>query len=222
MINVLIVDDHPVVGEGTRSLIAQEEDMTATVIIESENIVSLVKEEKYDIYLIDLYMPKINGIELTKIILQIEPEAKIIIYTGFDLASHYNLLVEAGVTGFINKTAKREQLITSIRCALREEAVISLQLLRQLRRVSGSSSTTDEIQTIGDLSLTNKEQQILDGVSKGITNKAIAINLSMSQRNVEHHLTKVFMKLGVGSRTAALLKAQEFGLLSIHILPSDQ
>lgn len=221
MIKVLIVDDHPVVGEGTRSLIEQEVDMTANVIIESENIVSLIKEEKYDIYLLDLYMPKINGIELTKVILQIEPEAKIIIYTGFDLASHYNLLVEAGVAGFINKTATREQLITSIRCALREETVISLQLLRQLRRVNGLPSTNEEVQTIGDLSLTGKEQQILDGVSKGLTNKAIAINLSMSQRNVEHHLTKIFTKLGVGSRTEALLKAQEFGLLSIHILPTE-
>lgn len=221
MIKVLIVDDHPVVGEGTRSLVEQEEDMTAKVIVESEEIVNLMKEEKYDIYLIDLYMPKINGIELTKIILQIEPEAKIIIYTGFDLASHYNLLVEAGVAGFINKTATQEQLITSIRCALREETVISLQLLRQLRRVSGSPTISEDFQTIGELALTNKEQQILDGVSKGATNKAIAINLSMSQRNVEHHLTKIFTKLGVSSRTEALLKAQEFGLLSIHILPAE-
>lgn len=221
MINVLIVDDHPVVGEGTKSLIEQEEDMIANVIVECEDIVSLIKEEAYDIYLIDLYMPKINGIELTKIILQIEPEAKVIIYTGFDLASHYNLLVEAGVTGFINKTATQEQLITSVRCALREEAVISLQLLRQLRRMSGSPSTTEDSQTIGELALSDKEQHILDGVSKGLTNKAIAINCSMSQRNVEHHLTKIFMKLGVSSRTEALLKAQEFGLLSIYILPSE-
>lgn len=216
MINVLVVDDHPAVGEGTRTFIEQEEDMKANVITDIDKILDILKQDKYEIYLVDLYMPKINGIELAKTILQIDPNASILIYTGFDLVSHYNLLIDVGVTGFISKTATQEQLITAIRCALREEAVIPLQLLKQLRRVDTSASSNEGQQILGDITLSGKEQQILNGISRGLTNKALAIDLSMSQRTIEYNLTKIFSKLGVGSRTEALMKAREFGLLSIQ------
>jgi two-component system competent response regulator ComA len=213
MIKVLIVDDHPAVGEGTKAIIEQEEDIQAEVILDSVNILEVINKDQYDVYLLDLYMPKLNGIELSKVILQNDPDATILIYTGFNIAEHYNLLIEAGVSGFISKTETKEQLITAIRCALREEAVIPLQLLKQLRRVDTAPMTKDGLQNLGVISLSSKEQQILMEVSKGFTNKAIAINLSMSQRTIEHYLTKVFSKLGVGSRTEALMKAKEFGLL---------
>ena len=103
-------------------------------------------------------------------------------------------MIEAGVAGFISKATTQEQLITSIRCALRDEVVISIQLLRQLRRINATSLDTKGQENSVDILLTDKEQQILDGVSRGLTNKVIAINLSMSQRTVEHHLTKIFSK----------------------------
>ncbi|MCJ7841740.1 response regulator transcription factor [Lederbergia sp. NSJ-179] len=218
MIHVLIVDDHPVVSEGTESMIEQEEDMQAHIILEADKVLDLLTENKYEIYLIDLYMPKLNGIELTKLILKVDPEAIILIYTGFDILPHYNLLIEAGVSGFISKTATQEQVISSIRCALREEVVIPLQLLKQLRRVNAGPSTDEGKQNLGDITLTSKEQEILLGVSKGLTNKALAVELYMSQRTIEYHLTKIFSKLKVGSRTEALLKAKEFGLISQEIV----
>lgn len=214
MINVLIVDDHPAVGEGTRAIIEQEDDMKANIVTEIDKFLDIFKENKYEVYLVDLYMPKVNGIELTKMILQDDPDATILIYTGFDLVSHYNLLIEAGVAGFISKTASPEQLITAIRCALREEAVIPLQLLKQLRRIDAGPSSREGQQNLGEITLSSKEQQILDGISRGLTNKAIAIDLSMSQRTVEYNLTKIFSKLRVSSRTEALIKAREFGLVS--------
>ncbi|WP_075982826.1 response regulator transcription factor [Bacillus massilinigeriensis] len=214
MINVLIVDDHPAVGEGTRAIIEQERDMKADVITNSEEVIQTINKQKYQVYLIDLYMPKLNGLGLTKLILQHDADATILIYTGFDIITHYNLLIDAGIAGFISKTATREQLITAIRCALRDEAVVPLQLLKQLRRVETGPSTNEGIQNLGDITLSSKEQQILDGIAKGLTNKAIAINLSMSQRTIEYNLTKIFSKLGVSSRTEALMKAREFGLLS--------
>src|SRR3954447_23007731 len=214
MIKVLIVDDHPAVGEGTKAIIEQEEDIQAEVILDSVNILEVINKDHYDVYLLDLYMPKLNGIELSKVILQNDPDATILIYTGFNIAEHYNLLIEAGVSGFISKTETREQLITAIRCALREEVVIPLQLLKQLRRVDTSPTTKEGQHDLGVISLSLKEQQILEGVEKGLTNKAIAINLSMSQRTIEYNLTKIFSKLGVSSRTEALIKAREFGLLS--------
>ncbi len=213
MINVLIVDDHPAVGEGTKAMIEQEADMKAHVITPEDITLDFLKERKYDVYLIDLYMPKINGIELTKLILHEDPDAIVLIYTGFDLISHFNLLIDAGIAGFLNKTATKEQLITSIKCALREEAVVPLPLLKQLRRVKTEPTTNKGKTCLGDISLSNKEQEILEGISRGLTNKAIALEMSMSQRTVEYNLTKIFSKLKVASRTEALLKAREFGLL---------
>lgn len=214
MINILIVDDHPVVGTGTKAIIESEPDMKAEVVTDSEKITEVLKSKTYDVYLIDLYMPVMNGIELTKIILRYNPDAIILIYTGFDLIAHYNLLIETGVSGFISKAATKEQLITAIKCSLREEAVIPLQLLKQLRRVAAQPSTSDGQQELGYITLSDKEQKILEGISKGLTNKAIAVELSMSQRTIEYNLTKIFSKLGVSSRIEALMKAREYGLLS--------
>ncbi|MDI3311641.1 MAG: response regulator transcription factor [Thermoanaerobacterium sp.] len=221
MIKVLIIDDHPAVGEGTKAIIEEDVNMHAYAISDSEKALELLDKEKFDVFIVDLYMPKLNGIELTKIILQKKPDAKILIYTGFDIAIHFNLLIEAGVSGFISKTDSKEQLITAIKCALREESVIPTQLLKQLRRISTGPTTKEGIQNLGTISLSVKEQQILEGISKGQTNKAIAIELSMSQRTIEYNLTKIFSKLGVSSRTEALIKAKEFGLLSHHLIKNQ-
>lgn len=214
MIKILIVDDHPAVGEGTRTIVEQEEDMQAYIVTDADHVMELIKENQYDIYLVDLSMPQIDGLELTKMILQVHPDACILIYTGFDIVPHYNLLIGAGASGFISKTSSPDQLITAIRCACREEAVIPIQLLKQLKRVIEVQSTNDGIQKLKTVTLTDIEQQILVGVSKGLTNTQIAKQLHVGQRTVEYHLTKVFSKFDVGSRTEAVTKAIEFGLLT--------
>lgn len=208
------MDDHPAVGEGTRAILESEGDMEADVLHDGRDISELLKEKSYDVYLIDLYMPNVNGIECTKSILKDDPDASVLIYTGFDVISHFNLLVESGVVGFVSKTATKEQLITAIRCALRGDVVLPLTLVKQLKRVSAVPVTGNVTNHLSEVVLSEKEQQILESVAKGLTNKAIATNLSMSQRTIEYNLTKIFSKLDVSSRTEALVKAKELGLLS--------
>ena len=214
MIKVLVVDDHPSLGEGTKAIIEQQDDMKADVMTESEKVIDRLTEKKYDVYVVDLFMPKLNGTELAKTILRVDPDAIILIYTGYDIMTYYNMMMAEGVSGFISKTATAEQLITAIRCALREEVVIPLQLLKQLRRVESRPSTDEAQESLSDIILSEREQQILQQVAAGLTNATIALNLNMSQRTIELSLTKVFTKLGVGSRTEAYIKAQEYGLLS--------
>ncbi|TQR16317.1 response regulator [Psychrobacillus soli] len=215
MIEVLIVDDHPSVSEGTKVLIDQEKDMNATVMTNSLEVIDHLQQATYQVYLIDLYMPDLNGLELMKLIRETEPESIILIYTGFDIDQHYNLLMEANVSGFLSKTATGEQIITAIRCALREEVVLPLSLLRQLRRTEVPTSVLEEETPLVNIRLTEKEQAILREIENGYTNKIIARNLTMSQRTVEHHLTKIFSKLGVESRMEAVSKAKEHQLLPI-------
>lgn len=214
MINVLIVDDHPTIRIGTKAILECEEDMKVSILTDIEEILDAVKAEKYEIFLVDLYMPEVNGIGLTKMILQLNSDAKVLIYSGFDLISHYNILIAAGAVGFISKLATPEQLTNAIRCAMREEAVIPLQLLKQLRRTNVALATEDGLQNLGDITLSNREQDILNCIGRGLTNKKISDELFLSQRAIEYNLTKIFNKLKVSSRAEALQVANKFGLIS--------
>ncbi|MFC7061599.1 response regulator transcription factor [Halobacillus seohaensis] len=213
MTRVLIVDDHPAVGAGTKSMLEQEEDMQVDVIDQIEQTETMLSNHIYDIVLLDLYMPGMSGVDLAKELRKSYPDLIILIYTGFDLNTHFNMLVEANINGFVSKTASSEQLINVIRCALRDEVVIPLHLFKQLRRSEASVSHSVQNKDI-DFSLNEKEQSILKEVSSGLTNREIAQTLHMSQRSVEYTLTGIFNKLTVKSRTEALFKAQELGLVS--------
>lgn len=215
MIHVLVVDDHPTVGAGTKFTLEQQPDMTAEVMAESDKVMDRLEDEKYDVYLVDLYMPNLNGIELTKEILRKDPEAVVLIYTGYDIITHYNFMMDAGVSGFVSKTATSEQLITAIRCALREEVVLPLHLLRQLRRGEAGTSRREALEEMSGVGLSEREQHVLELVGRGSTNTAISLKLNVSKRTVESDLTKVFSKLRVSSRTEAYKKASEYGLLSV-------
>ncbi|MFD0588867.1 response regulator [Paenibacillus sp. GCM10027627] len=214
MIRILLVDDHPSVGEGTKTMIEQDDDMKVTVALSALEALDKVHMEPFDIILCDLNMPGISGLELTKRLIQNDPERKVVIYSGYEIGTHFNLLVESGVSGFISKTASREQLHNSIRCALRGEAVIPISLLKQLRRHEVSISRPEL--SIEDVSINEKEMTILHEVAAGVSNKELAIMLHVSQRNVEYQLTKIFEKLNVRSRSEAIREAKRLGLISME------
>ncbi|WP_127533397.1 response regulator transcription factor [Paenibacillus kobensis] len=213
MLTVLLVDDHPSVGEGTKHMIEQDPDILVTIVFSGVEALEKLEEESYDVMLFDLNMPTISGLELTKRVTANNPDAIVLIYTGYDLASHYNMLLDAGVSGFISKAATREQLVTAIRCALRGEAVVPIALLKQLRRSEVRFQQTDG-KVISEVSISEKEQLILREVATGGSNREIAARLFMSQRTVEYNLTRIFEKLGVRSRSEAIVEAKRLGLIN--------
>ncbi|MFD0617480.1 MULTISPECIES: response regulator transcription factor [Paenibacillus] len=215
MIEILLVDDHPSVGEGTKIMIEKEPDMNVTVVFSGLEALQLIRENKYDIMLFDLNMPGISGLELTRRVMSINSGFTVLIYSGYDISAHYNILIESGVAGFISKTSSREQLIAAIRCALRGEAVIPISLLKQLRR-NDIRSGTGLSQKVEDVSINEKEQEILQEVANGLSNKEIAGLLIMSQRTVEYNLTRIFEKLNVRSRSEAIIVAKRLGLIHIQ------
>jgi len=194
-------------------MIEQDEEMKVTVALSALEALDKVHSGHYDIILCDLNMPGISGLELTKRLIQNDPERKVIIYSGYEIGTHFNLLIESGVSGFISKTASREQLHNSIRCALRGEAVIPISLLKQLRRNEVAISRSEL--SIEDVSINEKEMTILHEVAAGVSNKELASMLHVSQRNVEYQLTKIFEKLNVRSRSEAIREAKRLGLISL-------
>ncbi|KOP64819.1 LuxR family transcriptional regulator [Bacillus sp. FJAT-18019] len=213
MIRILLVDDHPSVGEGTKNMIEQDTEMQVTVLMSGMEALELAAEENYDVMLFDLNMPVISGIELTKRMIKLSPESRILIYTGYEISPNFNMLIESGVSGVVSKTASREQLLNAIRCVMRDEAVIPVSLLRQLRRreVRLNQGTNEKV--MEEVSINEREQEILQEVASGSSNRDIASKLLMSQRTVEYNLTRIFEKLGVRSRSEAIVEARRLGLI---------
>lgn len=207
---ILLVDDHRSVVEGTKMLIEAEPDMNVTIETDVYCVPDLVRLHKFDVMLFDLYMPHMNGADLARKILEYVPDAVILIYSGFEIAPHFNLLMESGVSGFIAKTSTREQLIHAIRFAARKEAIIPMQLLKQLRRqeiiVTGEAG-------LEETTITQEEDRLLRELAKGKSNKEISKTLMISQRSLEYSLTELFQKLHVGSRVEVIKKAKSLGIL---------
>ncbi|KAI7282696.1 hypothetical protein KC345_g3377 [Hortaea werneckii] len=198
---------------GTKTMIEQDPDMQVTVLISAMEALELIEQEEFDVLLFDLNMPVINGIELTKRIMRTRPDSRILIYTGYEISPNFNVLVEAGVSGVVSKTSSREQLLNAIRCSLREEAVIPVSLLRQLRRRDIRLNQGKEEKLMEEVSINEREQEILQEVSSGSSNRDIATKLLMSQRTVEYNLTRIFEKLNVRSRSEAIVEARRLGLI---------
>ncbi|MCM3145639.1 response regulator transcription factor [Brevibacillus sp. MER 51] len=211
MIKLLLVDDHPSVREGTKVMFEEEQDFAVSAVSSGMEALELVKINDFDVMLFDLHMPVINGLELTKRIMSIKPNSLIIIYTGFEIEPYFNNLVEAGVSGFVSKTATREQMIEAIRCTVRNETVIPIPLFKQLRRNSVRLCTGED--QLEEVSINEREQQILLEIAKGRSNKELSEILLMSQRNVEYQLTRIFGKLQVRSRAEAISEAIKRGII---------
>ncbi|WP_251548805.1 response regulator transcription factor [Neobacillus muris] len=212
MIEILLVDDHQLMVEGTRLIIEQEPDMKVHTEMSSLKALEQIKIQSFNVMLVNLQMSEMDGFELTKKALAIDPNVKILIYSGFEILPHFHSFMESGAVGFVPKTASREQLITAIRCALKQDVVIPITLLKELYQAISPSMCQEAV--VKDLTLNEKEKTILKELEKGKTNKVIAQTLYIGQRTLEYNLTNIFNKLGVNSRIEAVLKAKEIGLLS--------
>ncbi|ACM12234.1 response regulator transcription factor [Bacillus paranthracis] len=213
MIQVLIIDDHLAVGMGTKVLIEQE-NIQADVLFYSEKLQTHLSNKKYDVYMVDLYMPNLNGLEISKKILKEDPNARIIIYTGFDIEPHFNLLIETGVMGIISKTASQESIINAIESIMRKEIVIPYELFKQLRIQERYSHININKNGVVPISMNHREIEVLSYIEKGMTNKCIASTLNLSQRSIEYTITEIFNKLGVYSRVEAVKAAKKIGIIS--------
>ncbi|ADI25413.1 response regulator transcription factor [Geobacillus sp. C56-T3] len=215
MIHILVVDDHRLVGEGTKNMLESEQDFQVELVTSGTEAEQMMEQRTYDVFLLDWRMPDMSGIELSKRILEKQPNAKIVIYTGYDIVPFLNYFIESGITGFVSKTASSEQLVTAIRCALRDEAVIPVHVLRQLRLFEVKARMEEEVEHI---TLDMFEQNILIEVANGLSNKEIARKRCMSQRSLERQLSRIFSKLRVSSRIEAVEKAKQLGLIPEHYM----
>jgi DNA-binding NarL/FixJ family response regulator len=203
---VLVVDDHPVVRGGLVGWLAAQPDID--VVGEAGDgleALAAVAEHAPDVVLMDLRMPRMDGVTATGRITAAHPGVRVLVLTTYDTDADIVRAVEAGAAGYLLKDAPLPQLADAVRAAARGETVlappVAAKLMSRMRGPAVEAPTARELQVLG-------------GVARGLTNAEIGRELFIGEATVKTHLVRVFAKLGVDDRTRAVMVAVERGLLS--------
>lgn len=218
-IKILLVEDHTIVREGIRELARCEADMEIVGEAgDGEEAIELAVKTTPDVIIMDISMPKMNGIEATKKIKTILPSTAILILTAFDDDQFVTELIEAGAAGYLLKSVMSTELIDAIRALAAGESVLHPRIARKvLNRFAPTSAKTPLLETTTEL-LSERELEVLKLVARGLSNRDIADRLVLSVRTVQAHLGNIFTKLEVGSRTEAILFGLKKGWFSVEDL----
>jgi len=213
-LTVLIADDHPLVREALHRALDVEEDMNVVAeASDGEEAVKLASELKPNVVVMDIVMPKVNGIEATRKIKEIAPDTAILILTAYDDEEYVLGLLDAGAAGYLLKSARGRDLVGAIRAIMAGESVLHPNIIaRLLKRATVTLVKKNKAQGL----LSERESEVLRLVALGMSNKEVAEELFLSQRTVKAHLTSVFNKLNVASRSEAIVKGLQWGLVTLE------
>jgi DNA-binding NarL/FixJ family response regulator len=218
-IKVMLVEDHILVREGARELLDRENDLHIVAEAgDGEEAVRLAAARRPDVVVMDIAMPKLNGIEATKQIKAADPSTAVLVLTAYDDDQYIFAFLEAGAAGYLLKDVSTNDLIKAIRAVHAGESVLHPTIARKVvdyfsqrtarRRADEEERSLDQ--------LTEREIEVLKLAAKGMTNREIGRALAISVRTVQVHLSNVFSKLNVGSRTEAVLHALREGWLTLE------
>lgn len=215
-IRILLADDHALVREGTRELLEREDDLTVVAeASDGEEAVRMVATYEPDVALMDVAMPKLNGISATRSIKSIAPSTAVLVLSAYDDDQYVFALLEAGAAGYLLKNVRGRDLVEAVRSVHAGESVLHPVIARKvIDHFSQAGEDTSE--AAGVETLTDRELEVLKLASTGMTNKDISERLCLSIRTVQAHLSTIFGKMGVGSRTEAVVQALRKGWLTLE------
>jgi len=209
-IRILLADDHHIVRAGVRQLLESASDLQ--VIAEAgdgEEAQALIQKHKPDVAVLDVQMPKATGIEVTRWVRANMPEVGVLILTAYDDDPYVMAVLQAGANGYVLKTAQTDDLIQAVRDVNEGKSALDPSITRKLMSNLFKGTEKKIVEP-----LTDRELDVLRLAAKGFTNKAIGVQLSISDRTVQGHLAHIFAKLQANSRTEAVMRAVSLGLIS--------
>ena len=209
-IRTLLADDHAAVRQGVRQFL--EADSGIQIIAEAADgteALRLIREQQPQVAVLDIQMPGMTGIELTRLIRAERLPVGVLILTAFDDDPYVQAVLQAGANGYVLKTADAQDLIDAVKAVHEGRSVLDPAIAQKLlARMTRPAHSPDPA-----ASLTEREIEVLRLAAKGYTNKAIGAQLDISDRTVQGHLAKVYDKLHAASRTEAVMRAVSLGLV---------
>jgi DNA-binding NarL/FixJ family response regulator len=205
VIRVLLVEDHPVVRAGLEDLLSGTDDIEVCGSGEDGAVaVERVAVLRPDVVLMDISMPVLDGIEATRRITAADSDARVVILTSFSDQEGILEAIDAGAIGYLLKDSAPAELFRGVRAAAAGESPLAPSAARALLQARKTGDGPDE--------LTEREREVLALLGAGLPNKLIARRLEISEKTVKTHLTSVYRRIGVDSRTEAALWAKKRGL----------
>lgn len=208
MIRVFVVDDNPVVRHGLISILRYEPDMEVVGdAADGEAAVQLILEQRPDVVLLDLRLPKLSGIEVMRQVRPQLPHTHFLVLTTYDTDEYISPALAAGAQGYLLKDALPDELAAGVRAVTRGAAALEPEVAARLLERMAEGERGDE--------LSARELDVLRLLVGGASNKAIAVQLSLSENTIKTHISRIFAKLGVQSRAEAVAVALQRGLVPL-------
>lgn len=206
---LLIADDHPVVRAGLRSMLAESDIEIIAEVSNGNEAIEAVLQHKPDLVMLDVRMPESDGIACLGRIRSELPEIPVLMFSAYDNPTYIARAVALGASGYLVKTTSREDLLSAIQRAATGESIWTRE---ELRRVTGALSTP-RVTVDLEVPLTKRESEVLKQLALGLSNKEIALALSISYETVKEHVQHILRKVGVSDRTQAAVWAVRKGLV---------
>lgn len=207
-IRIILADDHPVVRDGLKGMIASQADlMVVGEAGNGEELLSLASRVPADVALVDLRMPVLDGVTAIARLRERSPGVRVLVLTTYDTDADIRRAVEAGATGYVLKDAPREELFRAIRQTARGDSYLSPAVASRL---------VDRARSPDHEQLSSREVEVLALVARGTANKEVARSLRLSEATVKSHLLHIFEKLGASDRTHAVTIAVQRGILRLE------
>ena len=208
-IRVLIADDHAVLREGLRSFLELQDGIEIVGdAADGAEAVELAEKLRPAVVLMDLVMPKLDGVEAMRELRERVPETRVIILTSYIDDDRLLPAIRAGAAGYLLKNAEPQELARAIRAADAGEALIDPSVAARLVERLAEDDSRDDYE-----SLTAREREVLELIGRGFSNKRIALELDIAEKTVKTHVSNLLGKLGVADRTQAAVRGHELGLL---------